>query len=156
MAEETLYYEDFEEGREFHSGERTVSAEEIVAFAREFDPQPMHVDEAAGKASILGGLSASGWHISSLSMRLFFDAVISRSAGQGAPGIDFAEWRKPLLAGDTLRLSVKVVKRRELASRPGLGLVTMSQILSNQRGETVMRLEAPIIMKMRAMESEAL
>lgn len=149
MTDETLYYEDFEEGRTFESPERTVSAEEIVAFASEFDPQPMHLDEAAGKASILGGLSGSGWHMSSIGMRLFYDAVISRSAGEGGPGIDVMEWRKPLIAGDTVRLSIRVKARRALASRPGIGLVTMEHTMMNQKGERIMRMEAPVIMRMR-------
>lgn len=155
MTEEILYYEDFEEGREFASGERTVSADEIIAFAREFDPQPMHLSEEAGKASILGGLSASGWHMSSIAMRMFYDTVIVRSAGEGGPGVDSMEWRKPLLAGDTLRLKVTVKSRRPLASRPGIGLVTMEHALTNQRGETIMRMQAPVLLKMRGPEKEA-
>lgn len=155
MTEEILYYEDFEEGREFASGERTVSADEIIAFAREFDPQPMHLSEEAGKASILGGLSASGWHMSSIAMRMFYETVIVHSAGEGGPGIDSMEWRKPLLAGDTLRLEVTVKSRRPLASRPGIGLVTMEHALTNQRGETIMRMQAPVLLKMRGPEKEA-
>lgn len=149
MAVDTLYYEDFEEGREFVTAEKTVSAEEIIAFAAEFDPQPMHLDEAAGKASILGGLSGSGWHMSSIAMRLFYDAVISRSAGEGGPGIDVMEWRRPLIAGDTVRVTIRVKSRRPLASRPGIGLVTMEHAMTNQRGERIMRMEAPVIMRMR-------
>ena len=155
MTEEILYYEDFEEGREFASGERTVSADEIIAFAREFDPQPMHLSEEAGKASILGGLSASGWHMSSIAMRMFYETVIVHSAGEGGPGIDSMEWRKPLLAGDTLHLEVTVKSRRPLASRPGIGLVTMEHALTNQRGETIMRMQAPVLLKMRGPEKEA-
>jgi acyl dehydratase len=149
MTEERLCYEDFEEGREFVSSERTVSSDEIIAFAAEFDPQPMHLSEEAGKASILGGLSASGWHISSLAMRLFYDTVIVRSAGEGGPGVDVMEWRKPLLAGDTLRLTATARSRRPLASRPGIGLVNFEQQLTNQRGETVMRMQAPVLLRMR-------
>lgn len=156
MTDEILYYEDFEEGREFVSAERTVSADEIVAFAAEFDPQPMHLSEEAGKASILGGLSASGWHISSIAMRMFFDTVIVRAAGQGGPGIDVMEWRKPLLAGDTLRLAMTVRSRRPLASRPGVGLVTLEHEMTNQRGETVMRMQAPVLLKMREMAKQEL
>ncbi|SOC85003.1 Acyl dehydratase [Ensifer adhaerens] len=149
MADERLYYEDFEEGRTFTSAERTVSAEEIVAFASEFDPQPMHLDEAAGKASILGGLSGSGWHMSSIAMRLFYDTVIIRSAGEGGPGIDLMEWRRPLIAGDTIRLAVTVKTRRPLASRPGIGLVTMEHVLTNQKAERIMRMQAPVLLRMR-------
>lgn len=149
MTDTTLYFEDFHQGRQFVSAKRTVTAEEIVAFAKEFDPQPMHVDEAAGKASILGGLSASGWHTSSLSMRLFFETVIENSAGQGAPGVDFMEWRKPLLAGDTIQLTVTVLGSRPLGSRPGLGMVSFEQIITNQRGETIARMQAPVMFRMR-------
>lgn len=149
MADETLYYEDFEEGRAFESAERTVSAEEIIAFATEFDPQPMHLDEAAGKASILGGLSGSGWHMSSIAMRLFYDSVVSRTAGEGGPGVDVMEWRRPLIAGDTVRLTIRVKTRRPLASRPGIGLVTMEHTMMNQKGERIMRMEAPVLIRMR-------
>jgi len=149
MADETLHYEDFEEGREFVSAERTVTAEEIIAFASEFDPQPMHLDEAAGKASILGGLSGSGWHMSSIAMRLFYDSVISRSAGEGGPGIDVMEWRRPLIAGDTVRLTITVKSRRPLGSRPGIGLVTMEHVMTNQRNERIMRMQAPVLLRMR-------
>jgi acyl dehydratase len=155
MADATLYYEDFEEGREFVSAARTVTPDEIIAFAAEFDPQPMHLNEEAGKASILGGLSASGWHISSIAMRMFFDTVIIHSAGQGGPGVDSMEWRRPLIAGDTLRLTVSVVSRRPLASRPGIGLVTMQHIMTNQNGEMVMRMKAPVLLKMRNPATEA-
>jgi acyl dehydratase len=149
MTDGKLCFEDFDEGRQFVSASRTISASEIVEFATEFDPQPMHISEDAGKASILGGLSASGWHTSSLSMRLFYDTVIQRSEGEGAPGIDFMEWRKPLIAGDTITLTVTVRSRRALASRPGIGLVTLEQILTNQRAETIMRMEAPVMLRMR-------
>lgn len=155
MSEETLYFEDFEDGQTFVSDPRTVSAEEIVEFAQEFDPQPMHLSEEAGKASILGGLSASGWHTSSLTMRLFYDTVVSKSAGQGAPGIEFMEWRKPLLAGDTLRLTVTVVSKRPLASRPEIGMVVMAHELNNQRGETILRMQAPVMVKLRSPAAEA-
>lgn len=149
MTIDKLYYEDFEEGRTFVSAERSVSGEEIIAFAEEFDPQPMHLSEAAGKASILGGLSASGWHISSIAMRLFYDTVIAHALGEGGPGIDVMEWRRPLLAGDTLRMTITVKSRRPLASRPGIGLVTMEHQMTNQRDETVLRMQAPALLRMR-------
>lgn len=154
MTDGKLYFEDFHEGRNFVSAPRTISASEIVEFAKEFDPQPMHIDEEAGKASILGGLSASGWHISALSMRLFYDTVVQLSAGEGAPGINFTEWRKPLIAGDTITLNVTVKGRRPLSSRPDIGLVTLEQVLTNQRGDTIMRMEAPVMLRMRAKTGE--
>ncbi|NBB50730.1 enoyl-CoA hydratase, partial [Rhizobium sp. CRIBSB] len=102
MQPDRLYYEDFTQGRQFELGPLTVTAEEIINFASEFDPQPMHLSEEAGRQSILGGLSASGWHTSSLFMRMMIDAYVLKAASEGAPGIEFMQWRKPVLAGDTL------------------------------------------------------
>ncbi|MCO6185456.1 MaoC family dehydratase [Rhizobium sp. L1K21] len=149
MPDAQLMYEDFAPGAIFESDERTVTADEIIEFASEFDPQPMHLDEAAGKASILGGLSASGWHICSLSMSLFFDSILSRAAGEGSPGIDIVEWRRPLLAGDTIRLTTEIKSTRELKSRPGIGMLGIEQKITNDRNQTVMRLECSLMVRMR-------
>ncbi|MBW8790135.1 MAG: enoyl-CoA hydratase, partial [Rhizobium leguminosarum] len=102
MSAEKLSFEDFRPGCRFALGPKLVVAEEIVEFAREFDPQPMHLYEAAGRASILGGLAASGWHTSSMFMRMMADSYVLHSLCEGAPGVDLMEWRKPVLAGDTL------------------------------------------------------
>jgi acyl dehydratase len=134
-------YEDFAEGASLDLGARTVSAEEIVAFASEFDAQPMHLDEGAGKASILGGLSASGWHTCALFMRMLCDAFLLDSTSQGAPGIDQVKWKKPVLAGDTLSGRVTVVGKRISRSRPRLGFVSMHAELFNQHGESVFELD---------------
>ncbi len=149
MRQPDLMFEDFTPGRTFHSDERTISADEIIEFASEFDPQPMHLDEEAGKASILGGLSASGWHTSSLGMALFYDSVLSKTAGEGAPGIDIAEWRRPLLAGDTIKMQTEVKNSRPLKSRPGVGLVAIEQKITNQRNELIARLECSVMIRMR-------
>ena len=95
-------YEDFVEGASIDLGTKLVTAAEIIEFASEFDPQPMHLDEAAGKASILGGLAASGWHTCAMFMRMLCDAFLLDSTSQGAPGIDQVKWKRPVLAGDTL------------------------------------------------------
>ena len=87
MTDKKWAYEDLEIGLVLDLGSKTVTAEEIVEFAREFDPQPMHLDEAAGKAGILGGLSASGWHTCSIYMRMVCDAFILQSTSEGAPGM---------------------------------------------------------------------
>ena len=122
-----------------------MTAEEIVEFAGEFDPQPMHLDEAAGKASILGGLSASGWHTCAIFMRLLCDAFLLDSTSQGAPGIDRIKWRKPVLAGDRLTGRATVLSRRESRSRPSIGLVAFRSELFNQRGEAVFELENTVM-----------
>ena len=126
-----------------------MSAEAVVTFASEFDPQPMHLSEAAGKASILGGLSASGWHTASLFMRMMYDGWLHETASEGSPGIDFMEWKKPVLAGDTLSGRSTVVESRLLRSRPGIGLVRFLHEVENQNGVLVMRGENPIMIRRR-------
>jgi acyl dehydratase len=141
MAQKKWAFEDFVVGETMNFGSKFVTADEIVEFATEFDPQPMHVDEAAGKASMLGGLAASGWHTSSMFMRMMCDAFILDSTSQGSPGIDYVKWMRPVLAGDTLTASSEITAIRESASRPNLGFVTMRAKMVNQRGEQVFELQ---------------
>lgn len=154
MTDVTYFYEDFQPGREFSYQPRPVGAKEIIAFAREFDPQDMHLSEEGGRDSILGGLAASGWHSCALMMRMLFDAVLKDSAAEGAPGIDMVEWRRPVLAGDTLSGLSRVLDRRPLKSRPGLGLVRFRHEVYNQNGELLLVLENPTIFRMRAKAEE--
>ncbi|WP_119257011.1 MaoC family dehydratase [Shinella zoogloeoides] len=130
-------FEDFPPGRRFDFKKRTLTADEIIAFAREFDPQPMHMDEEAGRASILGGLAASGWHTSAIMMRMLFDAYLDGSTSEGSPGVDSMEWKRPVLAGDTLGGHCEVLEARISRSRPELGIVRMRAEVTNQRGEIV-------------------
>ncbi|MBP2558271.1 acyl dehydratase [Neorhizobium galegae] len=155
MTEAAYYFEDFSIGRVFQLAEKQVTADEMVEFAAEFDPQPMHLDEAAGRASILGGLSASGWHTASMFMRMMFDGWLSSSSSEGSPGIDFMEWKRPVLAGDTLSGRSTVLESRSLRSRPGIGIVKFLHEVENQRGETVMRGENPIMMRLRDAREDA-
>lgn len=155
MMEERYFFEDFVQGRVFPLAQKAVRPEEIVEFASEFDPQPMHLDEAAGKASILGGLSASGWHTASMFMRMMFDGWLSRSSSEGSPGIEFMEWKKPVLAGDILSGRSIVLESRPLRSRPGIGIVKFLHEVENQRGEMVMRGENPIMMRLREAQENA-
>ncbi|MDE1158095.1 MAG: MaoC family dehydratase [Neorhizobium sp.] len=143
------HFEDFTPGRIFALAEKTVTAHEVIAFAREFDPQPMHLSEEAGRASILGGLSASGWHTGSIFMRMMYDGWLSRSSSEGAPGIDVMEWKRPVLAGDTLSGQSTVIEARPLRSRPGIGLVKFLHEVRNQHGEIAMRGENPVMFRMR-------
>jgi len=145
MTCKTWAFEDFAEGGSIDLGTKDVTAKEIVEFAGEFDPQPMHLDEAAGKASILGGLSASGWHTCAIFMRLICDAFLLDSTSQGAPGVDRIKWKKPVLAGDRLNGKTTVLAKRESKSRPSIGLVTMRSELFNQRGEAVFELENTVM-----------
>lgn len=141
MAGKKWAYEDFQVGSSLELGSKLVSAGEIVEFASEFDPQPMHLDRAAGEASILGGLSASGWHICGMFMRMLCDALLLDSTSQGSPGIDEVKWKKPVLAGDRLTARSTVLDKRMSSSKPGLGLVSMRAEMVNQRGESVFELQ---------------
>ncbi len=132
------YFEDFEPGETIALGSRTVTREEIISFAAEFDPQPFHLDEAAGATSLLGGLAASGWHTIAMLMRLMCDHLLLQSAGRGSPGVEEVRWMRPVRPGDTLTASAKVVGARLLASRPDLGMVDFLFTLVDQTGATVM------------------
>ena len=141
MTGKIFAYEDFEEGGTLTLATKTVTAAEIIEFASEFDAQPMHLDEEAGKASILGGLAASGWHTCAMFMRMMCDGFLLDSTSQGSPGLDYVRWKKPVLAGDTLTGSSHVIAKRTSKSRPGLGFVTVRSEMVNQRGEVVLELE---------------
>jgi acyl dehydratase len=149
MSAEKLSFEYFLPGRRFVLGPKPVTTEEIIEFASEFDPQPMHLDEAAGRASILGGLAASGWHTSSMFMRMMADSYLLNALAEGAPGIDLMEWRKPVLAGDTLSGHSTVLESRPMRSRPGMGIVKFRHEVENQRGQLVLVSENSVMLRMR-------
>jgi acyl dehydratase len=132
------YYEDFIEGSVATFGPRVVTREEIVAFAAEFDPQPLHLDEAAARDSLLGGLSASGWHACAIMMRFLADNVLAGSSSMGSPGIDEMHWRKPLRPGDRISYRRTVLEKRVSNSRPEMGLIRFRHELVNEAGETVL------------------
>ncbi len=117
-----LHWEDFKPGAVAVYGPRLVTREEIVAFAAEFDPQPMHLDEAAGSATMLGGLGASGWHICCLLMRMIADGFLLDSTSMGSPGIDEMRWLKPLRPGTAIRVRATVLESRPSSSRSAMGL----------------------------------
>jgi acyl dehydratase len=116
------HWEDFKSGAVTVYGPRLVTREEIVAFASEFDPQPMHLDEAAASATILGGLGASGWHTCCLLMRMIADGFILDSSSMGSPGIEEVRWLKPLRPGTNIRIRTTVLDTRASGSRPEMGL----------------------------------
>jgi len=132
-----LHHEDLEIGNPYILGERTVSKEEIVAYGRAYDPQPLHVDEEAAKATLVGGLCASGWHTCAIMMRLVADGILSRVASLGSPGVDEARWRVPVRPGDTLSARYTVQEKRNLASRPDVGSSKVLVEAFNHNGEMV-------------------
>ena len=135
------HWEDCPVGSVLEFGGVTVTKEEILRFARQFDPQPFHVDEEAARRSPFGGLIASGWHTASIAMRMWCDAFLLQSASAGSPGVDKLQWKKPVRPGDTLRMRVTVVEARPLASKPDLGLVRSRWEVLNQADELVMHME---------------
>ena len=137
-----LYFEDFEPGMVFDLGERMLAKEDIVAFAREYDPQSFHVDEEAARESAFGGLIASGWHTSSVFMRLYADALLSRAAAMGSPGVEELRWLKPVRPGDTLTARVTVLDTTPSTRNPRRGTVHLFSEVVNQRSETVMTMKA--------------
>lgn len=130
------WFEDHREGDVHEFGDRLVTAEEIIAFARQFDPQPFHLSEEGGRASPFGGLIASGWHTASIAMRLWCDHALSRH-GVGSPGLDELKWPAPVRPGDRLRARATVIETRRSRSRPEVGIVRTRLELFNQRNEQV-------------------
>ena len=118
----TYHWEDFKPGDVAVYGPRLVTREEIVAFAAEFDPQPMHLDEAAASATLLGGLAGSGWHSCALMMRMMADGFLLDSSSMGSPGVEEVNWLKPLRPGVQVRLRVTTLETRSSKSRPDMGL----------------------------------
>ena len=151
----TLTFEDFPPGHFGSFGPRHVTREEIIAFATEFDPQPMHLDEEAAKHSMLRGLSGSGWHLGSLMMRMLFDGFIHRTASLGSPGVDELRWLSPLRPGDDLTLDVDVAQARVSRSRPETGIVTFKMSVRNASGQTLVEATSPVIVKRRASNEKA-
>lgn len=133
------HFEDFAAGDTFEYGTFDVTAEEIVSFAQEFDPQPFHLDEAAAKASLLGGLATSGWQTAAISMRLHVQNLMHDIAALGSPGILEMRWPRPVMAGHRVRLRVLVHSARLSQSRPGMGILELHTTMLNQHDEELMQ-----------------
>ena len=144
-----LYWEDFSPGRAFEHGPRRITREEIVAFAGRYDPQPFHLDDAAARDSIYGGLIASGWMTCGVLMRMLVDHVISPVASMGSPGVDELRWLRPVRPGDRLRARVTVLETRRSRSRPDRGIVRLHQEALNQDGEVVLSMRGMGLYKCR-------
>jgi acyl dehydratase len=141
MKKTNWYFEDFFPGQEIALGSRTVSEEEIIAFATQFDPQPFHVDHDAAANSIFKGVIASGWHTCSMMMRLVVDKLMSESSSMGSPGLDGVRWLLPVRAGDTISVSYLTTKVKPSASRTDRGVVWSKWTATNQHGEAVCTIE---------------
>jgi acyl dehydratase len=136
----TRYFEDFAADQAFEAGSVTVTEDEIISFARQYDPQPMHVDPVAARETIYGGLIASGWHTAALSMRLLVDGVFGATAGMGSPGVDELRWLRPVRPGDTLSVRLTILEARASGSRPDRGIIRFRVEAHNQHDDLVMQM----------------
>jgi acyl dehydratase len=141
LAKDPRYWDDYEVGQRFDLGSTGFTADEIVAFARQFDPQSFHVDAAAAERSMFGGLIASGWHVTSKLMRLFVDNYVDQRTALGSPGLDEIRWLKPVRPGDTLTAWVECAGKVPSKSRPDMGVVHEHWRATNQKGELVLTVE---------------
>jgi acyl dehydratase len=145
-----LHYEDFPEGEVIAYGRWEVTAADIVDFARDFDPQAFHLDEKAGKDSILGGLAASGWHVCAMMNRMMVDAYLGRSAGMGSFGIAEMKWKRPVLAGDVLTIRRTTLEKRISRTRPGMGIVTFRFEAMDAEGAVTSEMTGTNLIRTRA------
>lgn len=145
-----IYWEDVKVGDATDFGTYAVTREEVIDFARKYDPQPFHLSDEAAAATHFGRLSASGWHTAAMTMALIARRVVAEEqAGLGSPGIDELRWTKPVYPGDTLHVRGKVVEATPSRSRPEIGSVRTETIVTNQRGEPVMRYVSIVLMRRR-------
>ena len=132
-----LFFEDFAAGQVYELGSRTVTEDELVDFARQWDPQPFHVDPEAAKQSVFGGLIASGWQTGAIWMRMYVDTVLG-SAARGSPGIEELRWLAPVRPGDRLSGRLTVLEATPSATKPDRGTIRIRAEMVNQDGVTVM------------------
>jgi acyl dehydratase len=141
MSQVKYYWEDLAAGSVRDLGTVTLTAQEIKSFARQFDPQPFHLDEAAAQHSIYGQLVASGWHTCALAMKLSVENFLHESSSMGSPGLENLRWLKPVYPGDTLRLQKTILESRALRTRPEIGMVRSLWEMFNQHGEKVLQMD---------------
>ena len=143
------YWDDYEIGQTFDLGSTSFTADEIVDFARQYDPQSFHVDTAAARQSMFGGLIASGWHVTAKLMRLFVDNYVDQRTALGSPGVDEVRWLKPVRPGDTLTAWVECASKVPSRSRPEMGIIHEQWQATNQKGELVMTLKGTNMVRRR-------
>ena len=145
-----IFFEDLRPGDVSTFGGITVTRDAIVDFAREFDPQPFHLDDKAAANTHFGRLSASGWHTGSMAMRMMVDNMKEhQQAGLGSPGIEDLRWLKPVYPGDTLRCESEVLEKRRSQSRPEMGLFKSQLTVFNQHDEPVMTMRSTGLIRVR-------
>jgi acyl dehydratase len=146
-----LHLEDLAPGQRYGSaGRLAVGADDVTAFARQFDPQPFHLDDAAARGSVFGRLAASGWHTAAMTMRLLVESDFRPAGGIVGAGMDELRWPRPVHPGDELRVETEVLEVRPSRSRPEQGMVKARTTTFNGRGEPVQVLVANLVVPRRA------
>ena len=146
------WFEDYVPGAVHDLGSGVVDEQEVIAFARQLDPQPFHLDKERAEESVFGGLIASGWHTACMAMRLIVDHYLSEASSEGSPGIDELRWLRPVRPGDQLTVRITILDARRSRSRPERGIVRSQIDTLNQDGEVVMHLTSTIFIRCRNQE----
>ena len=146
---EDRWFEDYVPGAVHDLGSVVLDEEEVIAFARQFDPQPFHLDKEWAEKSVFGGLIASGWHTACMAMRLICDQYLSEVSSEGSPGIDELRWLRPVRPGDQLTVRITVLDAKRSRSRPERGIVRSQIETLNQDGEVVMHLTSAMFIRCR-------
>jgi len=141
MADIHIYWEDLQVGQVRQLGQIKPTREDIIAFAKQFDPQPFHLDDEAAKASAFGALCASGWHTCALAMRLMVTEFLCHTSSMGSPGLENIKWLKPVFPDDELRLQTTVLETKPMGKRPDIGMTRNLWEMFNQHGDKVLHME---------------
>jgi len=155
MVAPRFFWEDFAVGQVRDLGCISATREEIIAFASQFDPQPFHLDDAAAKASVFGGLCASGWHTCAMAMRLMVTNFLQDTASLGSPGLEGIKWLKPVFPDDVLRLQTTVLETKPMGRRPDVGMTRNLWEMFNQHGDKVLHMEGWGMFRRRTPEAAA-
>ena len=148
-----IYFEDIEVGTETYFGSYEVSREEVIEFARKYDPQPFHLSDEAAAKTHFGRLAASGWHTCAMTMAVIARKLVDQQqAGLGSPGVDELRWLKPVYPGDTLHVNGKIIEKTPSRSRPDIGSFRTTTTVTNQDEVPVMRFTSIVLIRRRPAE----
>jgi acyl dehydratase len=151
-----IYFEDLVVGAEREFGSYDVTREEVIEFARKYDPQPFHLSDEAAAKTHFGRLAASGWHTAAMTMAVIARRVVNEEqAGLGSPGIDELRWKKPVYPGDTLHVRGRIIEKAPSRSRPEMGSFRTETIVTNQDGEVVMTFQSIVLIRRRPVEARS-
>lgn len=144
-----LYFEDLNVGQKITIGPISVTEEEIIDFAKKFDPQPFHIDAVKAKDSLFGSLCASGWHTCSLYMKMLYDGLLVNLASLGSPGMNEIRWIKPLFPNDIIIGELKIISKTPSRSKPNIGSMIIDSKVFNNKKELIMTMQSISIVKKR-------